>query len=357
MDEDRPMGQVNLGEPVRRVTIPIVLGLTALVIVCLGLLWQGRKILGLSHASGFHYPIEKTGQIPADRLEYREVALYRLPVGGAKALAIGSDDTVAVVCEKSLLLLEPDGSVRMQKPLEGSPSCVAIGGMASLFPGRIYIGVGNEIWVLKPDGTEVSRWKVPGHYVHLTSLAVGSKELYAADFGQWVVFRFNLEGELLGRIAEADENRGLAGLVIPSPYFDVACGVDGLVWVVNPGARRIEGYTPSGNLELFWSKGGSAALDDFFGCCNPANIAILPSGHFVTAEKGLLRIKIYSPEGELAAVVAGPEQLDLPEIAAQRDQFDHEHRAVDIAVDSRGRIWALAVGTNMLQVFQKIENE
>ena len=41
-------------------------------------------------------------------------------------------------------------------------------------------------------------------------------------------------------------------------------------------------------------------MADFFGCCNPAQLAVLPDGRFVTAEKGIPRVKIYSRERPLS---------------------------------------------------------
>ena len=54
---------------------------------------------------------------------------------------------------------------------------------------------------------------------------------------------------------------------------------------------------------------------------------MLPDGRFVTAEKGIPRIKVYSPRGEFECVVAGPKQMKAV--------------AADLAADRRGRILAL----------------
>ena len=97
-----------------------------------------------------------------------------------------------------------------------------------------------------------------------------------------------------------DPERHTSEFVIPSPHFDLVAGPDETFWVVNPGKRRIESYSRPGELQSMWGQAG-AALADFFGCCNPAHLALLPDGRFVTSEKGIPRIKIYSEAGEFAA--------------------------------------------------------
>ena len=65
---------------------------------------------------------------------------------------------------------------------------------------------------------------------------------------------------------------------------------------------------PNGDLEFFWGK-PSAAIEGFCGCCNPIGLALLPDGRYVTCEKGLPRVKVYSAEGVFESVVAGAESF------------------------------------------------
>ena len=83
------------------------------------------------------------------------------------------------------------------------------------------------------------------------------------------------------------------------------------------------------------------SIDGFSGCCNPVHIALLPDGSFVTSEKGILRIKIHNPVGELADVVALP------------DQFDSDTEAVEVAVNSQGQIVVLDPQRKQIRIFQK----
>ena len=82
-------------------------------------------------------------------------------------------------------------------------------------------------------------------------------------------------------------------------------------------------------------------IEGFAGCCNPSHFIILEDGSFVTAEKGIARIKIYNRLGNLESVVAAP------------DQFIEGTVDLDLAVDSRQRIYTLDHKKNSVRIFTK----
>ena len=104
--------------------------------------------------------------------------------------------------------------------------------------------------------------------------------------------------KLLEPVGQPDPSQNRPGFLVTNHYFDLAAGTDGLVYVVNPRLLHVEGFTHDGEYETAWGK-GSPAVADFFGCCNPAQLAVLPDGRFVTAEKGIPRVKIYSRARQL----------------------------------------------------------
>ncbi len=346
------------GEPepaVRPATWPVLLVVLAAGVAGFLAWWRidrvGRQGNQLSEA--FEYDLEKVARIDPDQLAWEQVAVLEVPGGDARAIALGPGDTLYAATGSGLVAIDAAGRIAQQIQLDEPPTCLATAGDDHVRPGAVYLGAGRRVEVLDRSGKRIAGWEVPGQRVLLTSMAVAPHDVFVANCAGRVVLRFDPGGKLLGQIARADPERGIPGLVIPSPFLDVALGRDGLLWVVNPGARRLEAYSFDGRLELFWGKGGTGALEEFFGCCNPANIAMLPDGRMVTAEKGLLRVKVYSIHGDLEQVVAGPEQLDRPEEAAVTDPFDHEYKAVDLAVDSRGRIYTLRVGGKLVRVFQQ----
>jgi hypothetical protein len=181
--------------------------------------------------------------------------------------------------------------------------------------------------------------------------------VFVADAGNRIIVRYDMVGNVVKTIGEKDPERNIPGFVVPSAYFDLAVSGDGLLRAVNPGRLRIEAYTMDGDFEFSWGR-SSMDIDGFCGCCNPANIAVLPSGGFVTCEKGLVRVKVYDSEGRFVGVVAGPDQLVeggehkiciLPE-QCQTGGFD-------VAVDSAGHVFVLDTIKNIVRTFTKVKGQ
>ena len=154
----------------------------------------------------------------------------------------------------------------------------------------------------------------------------------------------------MGRIGAADPDRHMPSFVIPSPYFDLVVGPDETLWVVNPGMRRIESYSFTGELQSMWGRAG-AGIADFFGCCNPAHLALLPDGRFVTSEKGIPRIKVYSDAGEFERVVAGPRELGVSASALVDARGDQVERVFDVAAAQDGAVLVLDTLERCIRVF------
>ncbi|HNY03583.1 MAG TPA: hypothetical protein PKG48_13380, partial [Bacteroidales bacterium] len=171
-----------------------------------------------------------------------------------------------------------------------------------------------------------------------TSVAAGGDFIYVADAGMKVVYQYDRKGTLLSKIGQKDPVRKIPGFIIPSPYFDVAVSPSGDLWVANTGRYRLEKYGADGALLTAWGE-PSFAVEGFAGCCNPSHFAIMPDGSFVTAEKGIERVKIYSPSGVYQCLVAGPES------------FDEGTRGLDLAAGTGGVILVLDPERNQVRIF------
>ena len=206
----------------------------------------------------------------------------------------------------------------------------------------------NRVWAAL--GRRVAWWTLAGQQggssapyatnAVIASLSVGGGRLYVADAGTRRVYTCDPDGHPMETLGRHEAASGHDGFLVPSPHFDVVAGPDGLLRVVNPGRHRVELYTAGGDLELVWGK-ASMAIEGFCGCCNPAHLALLPDGRYVTSEKGLRRVKVYTAQGEFAGVVQGAEEVEPgPDPLA-------------LATDERGRILIGAPAGGKVRVYER----
>lgn len=320
------------------------------VIFLVGFDPSGEGGSGLS--SNFDFDIEKYKKVDPKLIRYRQVAEYPVGERAGKAIAVGPDDAIFLAVEDWVLAFSRSGTIRYEIQLSGPATCLAVGNSEHAHPGRLYAGVGDHVELITPGEDRAPAWPSPGEKAVLTSIAVAEEDVFVADAGNRVVWRYNVEGELVGKIGEPDADGGVDGFVIPGGDFDVAVTPDQLLRVVNPGARRIEAFTFDGDPMVRWGESGPA-IDRFFGCCNPSHMCVLPDGRIVTAEKGLPRIKVYAIDGKFESVVAGPEQLTPTETKAVETRTDHQMKVFDVAADSRGRVLVLDPHRRSVRVFEE----
>jgi sugar lactone lactonase YvrE len=281
----------------------------------------------------------------ANESAYHEVQRIPLPIEDPTALTVGADGKVYVAGKDSILVLDPEG-----KELARHTVRWKIGALAVTGDGKILAGLRSRVEMLDAQGTSIANWGDLGERACITSIAADEDNVFVADAGNRVVLRYDLAGNLKGRIGEADSARKNTGFVIPSPYFDVAFDPMGAFWAVNPGKHGLENYRASGEMVTSWYRAGMDAKS-FCGCCNPIHIAFLSDGSIVTAEKGINRVKVYGPDTTLTGFVATPEALH----AADTNSLScNEAPAVnDLAVDKKDRILILHGPEKAILVYEE----
>lgn len=253
------------------------------------------------------------------------VTAIPLDVKAPSALAVGPDGVIYVASEDLIVALAVDGKECLRFAVQGRPGCLAI-----TPDSRLLAGMRRHVEVFKSDGSKMSEWQDLGERAWLTSIAADDENIYVADAGNRIVWRFDQSGKMLNRIGEK--------LNVPSPYFDVAINPIGEVWVVNPGMHGLENYRPTGDLASSWYRPGIEP-ESFCGCCNPIHIAFRADSSLVTVEKGIDRIKIYSPDTALLDVIAAP--ADAPAQNSATLGCNIEAAVADLAVDAKNRILVL----------------
>ena len=344
--------------------IVVILAIIVAIFALARLDVTGSKGSGLSDQ--FVYDVKDLAKIDPNLILYEETG-PPISTGFTNAcgLAVGPQGSIYVAGDRAIRRFSESGQILTEIELADTPGCLTI-----TDDGKIYIGIKEHVEIYDRGGKRLTGWQSLGDNAVLTSIAVSKDDVFVADAGNRIVLRYDMTGKLLNRIGQKDPQRDIPGFVIPSPYFDLAVAHDGLLRVTNPGRHRIEAYTFDGDLEFWWGNscfrrndvtpakaGVSSDLQDFCGCCNPVNFAILDDGSFVTCEKGLTRVKIYSREGVFVGIVAGTEQL-LEGGAARIGMLPGQRQAggFDVAVDSRGRIFVLDTIKNTVRIFaRKIE--
>ena len=309
-----------------------VVGIVAAGVACAALVFL--LVIGLRQRADYQRELDQplvAPKIDPSLIRWREVERIDTGLRGARGIAVGADGGLYLAGGGTVYRRRGERMQSLFPPGSSPVTCVAVA------EGRVLIGMRDHIEALSSDGTR-ARWRAANSRSYLTSLAAAGDDVWAADAGKRIVYHYNRAGKLLGRLGQKDPARGVPGLVAPSPYLDVAVTHNVTVWVANPGRHRLEKYAPDGRPGVAWGKAGMA-VEKFCGCCNPVNFALLPDGRFVTAEKGLRRVKIYRADGTFESVVAGPES------------FGGSTGALDVATDARGRVYVLDSADGVVRVF------
>lgn len=360
---DRRLGAMDI-----KAFIGILIGLIVViaVVAVIRLDTTGEKGSGLG--TDFEYNLEQLGKIDPNLILFEESAK---PINtGFKtthAISIDSNGAIYVAGDNAISIFDDSGKLLNVIELPEAPMCLTVetmeaedGTYESL---KIYVAMKDHVEIYNGQGKLLAKWKSPGDNAVLTSIAVSKNNVFVADAGNRIVWHYDTTGTIINRIGEKNADRNIAGFVIPSPYFDLAVGRDGLLRVVNPGVHHIEAYTFEGDLEFSWGE-FSSGVKGFCGCCNPVNFAILrgpdPAGaddSFVTCEKGLTRVKIYDLQGAFVGVVAGPEQLvEGGKVETCDKPADCQLGGFDVTVDSAGRVFILDTIKNIVRIFSRIED-
>lgn len=312
--------------------IGIIIGLIAVAAVTLLVVDGLNNRTGSRGDNPFKLEIDHYYEVDPAIILYKETRQIRLGETEPKGLAY-SQGRLHLLTGTLWRTLELNGKEIQQVELDHEPVCIHVHGDV------IYIGFRNYLAQYYTDGRLIKEWDSLGERAVVSSIATRGDQVFVADAGNRQVWIFDTHGVLSGSFEGKREADDLHGFVIPSGYFDLAVYMDEL-WVVNPGMHALENYTDDGILRGYWEK-TSMKIEGFSGCCNPAQITIDEQGNFITAEKGLVRVKIYKPSGELIGVVAAP------------DQFKDGVTAPEPVVTETGQIIALDFDQKMIRFFDK----
>lgn len=312
------------------ITISLILLLSVIGIMVYDFIYQKN----LTQDNPYEYDISNLRKVDSSLVDYHRIMVFDTGMENARAIAIDKNDHLFVTGDNMLVRMTTGGAIAQVIPIKDTGYCIAVGENE-----RIYLGTRSHIEIWETQGKQQSAWEPVNEQSFLTSIAVHDNSVFVADAGNRIVYHYNREGNLMGKIGKKDSLQGIPGFIIPSGYFDLLIDNHDMLWVVNPGRHAFEAYDFEGNLVSSWHR-TSMKLEGFSGCCNPSHIAVLSNGNFVTSEKGLERVKIHLPTGDFKCVVAGPEE------------FEVGTKGMDLAVDSEDNIYVLDPVRNKILVYQ-----
>jgi len=311
----------------------ILILVLALAIVGL-VLWSRHERLA-RQVNPYAYDIEAFKKTNPKLIGYSETGQIKPNLANPHSIAVDKQGRVYVAGDEAIVITDTRGNEISRIKLSQPANALTVGK-----DGDILLATKEHVEVYDTNGVKTAEWISFGENAHLTSIAATGNDVFVADYAARLVWHCDASGRLIAQIGAKDIARGALGFIVPSPYFDVACGADGTLWAANPGMQRVEHYSADGKLLGQWGRSGMD-IEGFCGCCNPSHIAIAPDGSFVTSEKGLPRIKVYEPDGKFRCVVAGTES------------FAEGTVSLDLAVDGAGRILVLDPKSGLVRIYEK----
>jgi hypothetical protein len=204
-----------------------------------------------------------------DLSEFRKVDPNLVHYEEAAAVPTGMDEPRGIFVDRGIELLVAGDRVVRTFDLTGE----RIGEFATVTePQRVaarrkdgiyYLAMADHVEVYSDVVNRRSAWQPAGPKSVLTCIAVADEDVFVAEAGAREVLHYNTRGELLNRIS-GKVGPDDQGLIVPSPYFDVAVAGKDRLWIANPGRRRVEQYAFDGTMLQAWGK-ASPKIEFFCG--------------------------------------------------------------------------------------------
>lgn len=308
--------------------------LTAAAVLCLIVLL--RYLPGDEGGLGesFRYDLVALKKVDPSLIVADEVDGFLAGVQHPSVMVSGPSNALYVGGAGEMAILDLEGIRRSLLKVSGLVTALAVesGG------GRIFAAFRDRVEIIGPSGDTVGGWQGLNSNSVFTSIVLLEKAVFVADAGNRLVLKYGTDGALISKFGDKASDYS-EGFVIPSPYFPLAVAPDDTLWVVDTGRHRFVNVTKDGRVRSMWEK-SAMTVDGFCGCCNPTHFAVRDDGSFVTAEKGIVRVKVHSADGSLAGVVAAPEK------------FGADTRGLSIVVDERGRVLVLDPERGRVRIFR-----
>ena len=325
---------VQARQPVRRIWLPLLVVVGALAVLLaatLRVVWAPGLNLPAAGPAGASGPNEHADAPPPAHREFPLRYVQSAVVGGRgsghafhrslEGLAVGPADDIYALGDSEIRVFDSQGNLLRTWGAPEKAGCLTVAA-----DGRVYVGASDRVEVFDAQGARVGGFMAgeAGQAASITAIKVFAKDILVADANARLIRRYDASGTQLGVIGTQNKT---GSFMLPNDSLDIDVDSRGVVYATDTGRHQVSTWMMDGSPVSRFGKFGMVNPEDFVGCCNPVNLALAPDGNVVTAEKMVSRVKVYSPDGTLLAVI-GPEP------------FDAECIHIHLAVDSRGRILA-----------------
>ncbi|MDO9155080.1 MAG: NHL repeat-containing protein [Paludibacter sp.] len=278
--------------------------------------------------------IDSIGEIAAQNYCDVTSSTINIRVNEAIAITVDNNNNIYVSGDNKIIIYSPKGEKTNEFATETTATALVMTEKNVLIA-----AFKNNVEVYSSEGKLIQKWSDLSEHAYITSVAVKNEKIYLADAESALVYVYTLDGKLLKTIGNKVNKEELSSFILPSFYFDVAIGTDSTLWVANTGRHKLVNFNDAGEILYFWGE-TSSGVDGFCGCCNPSHFAIMNDGSFITAEKGIVRVKKYSENGKFECAIAGPKH------------FEQGSTGLDIAINSDNEILVLEPLGKKIHVFK-----
>lgn len=264
-------------------------------------------------------------------VRYRHArTIPRVLNGSLRGITIDPHDRMYAVGDARVSVFDSNGT-----PQRGWTTSAPAHTAAIAPDGRVFVGESQQIEIFDEAGRLLETWRDPQRLGRVSAIGFANGDVLAGDSHGRTIRRIDRGGRFLNDIGNGNRTQGF---VIPNGVLDFSVDDGGIVHAANPGKHRVERYTPEGALLGHIGRFGGPDPAGFSGCCNPTNVCVA-HGLVYTSEKAGPRVKVHDAAGTLLSIVAA-------------DSFDPNCRNMDLAVDSRGRVYVVDTARREVLVFE-----
>ena len=246
-------------------------------------------------------------------------------------ITLDSVDQVYAVGDADLKVFDRKGTLQRRWPTESPGFSVAISDSDQ----EIYVGQAGQLTIYDRTGKRLKTWRDSEKLGLVTAVGLLNDFVLIADSYDRCIRRYDKQGKFLNNIGK--DNR-MKGFNIPNGALDFDVDSEGYIRACNPGKHRVERYTAEGELLGHIGRFSGPDPEGFSGCCNPTNVAVDEQGRVYVTEKTGPRAKVLDSDGNMIAIIA-------------TDVFDPNSKNMDVAVDSRGRVFVADTVQLQIHIF------